>query len=327
MKPPCAGDVRLVGRGRVGGRRPRIRLHGSLAVVDGLEQLPERLRERRRLLGQPAQLVELLARLAHGAAADDRRLAERRERRAAALRERRQAGQEGVEPGRGGAQVAQHGLLGGGELAQPQHVRDRARPGSAGAGRTRPPARRCAWPPPPRCRPPRGRSATRPPGAGRARRRRCPRAATTRSMVRVWRASIRSVWVVSRSPGCARRSAALRSSGRPASPAPSSPMMSRRRSAYGRRTMLFTRSSGIVEVVWATGTRPPSGIRSPELPGWQSTKYSPMNDCGRISQCASRRRSAKPGSVIFDLHDARAGAARRLRPRGRSSCPPARRRP
>ena len=63
--------------------------------------------------------------------------------------------------------------------------------------------------------------------------------------------------------------------------------------------MLFTRSSGIVEVVCVTGTRPPSGIRSLEVPGWHCTKYSPMNDCGLISQCASRRRSANPGSVTF----------------------------
>ena len=76
-------------------------------------------------------------------------------------------------------------------------------------------------------------------------------------------------------------------------------MMRRRRSAYGRRTMLLTRSSGIVELVCASGTVPPSGIRSGDEPGWQSTKYSPMNDWGRISQCASRRRSAKPGSVTL----------------------------
>ena len=43
--------------------------------------------------------------------------------------------------------------------------------------------------------------------------------------------------------------------------------------------MLLTRSSPIVEVVWLTGTRPPSGIRRGEVPGWQSMKYSPMNDC------------------------------------------------
>ena len=63
--------------------------------------------------------------------------------------------------------------------------------------------------------------------------------------------------------------------------------------------MLLTRSSPIVELVWLTGTRPPSGIRRGEVPGWQSMKYSPMNDCGRTSQRASERRSARPGSVTF----------------------------
>ena len=52
-----------------------------------------------------------------------------------------------------------------------------------------------------------------------------------------------------------------------------------------------------MELVCATGSRPPSGRRSSEVPGWQSTKYSPISDCGRISQCASLRRSASPGSV------------------------------
>ena len=61
--------------------------------------------------------------------------------------------------------------------------------------------------------------------------------------------------------------------------------------------MLLTRSSGIVELVCSTGTRPPSGSLRSEVPGWQSTKYSPISDCGRISQEASSRRSAKPGSV------------------------------
>ena len=61
--------------------------------------------------------------------------------------------------------------------------------------------------------------------------------------------------------------------------------------------MSATRSIAIVELVCSTGTRPPSGSRSSELPGWQSTKYSPISDCGRISQRASLRRSASPGSV------------------------------
>ena len=63
--------------------------------------------------------------------------------------------------------------------------------------------------------------------------------------------------------------------------------------------MSFTRSIAIVELVCSTGTRPPSGSRSSDAPGWQSTKYSPISDCGRISQRASLRRSARPGSVTF----------------------------
>ena len=175
--------------------------------------------------------------------------------------------------------------------------RDRARPGRPAAGGRRRPGPRDGWRPPPRCSPPRERSGTRPPAPGQRPHHRvgvghealdrpglaCEHAQRLRGLPQ---------------PGWARRSTSLRSSGRPASPAPSSPTMIRRRSTYGRRTMLFTRSSGMVEVVCSTGTRPPSGIRSLEVPGWHCTKYSPMNDCGRISQCASRRRSAKPGSVI-----------------------------
>jgi hypothetical protein len=61
--------------------------------------------------------------------------------------------------------------------------------------------------------------------------------------------------------------------------------------------MLLTRSAGIVEVVCSTGTVPPSGSFSGELPGWQSTKYSPMSDCGLMSQVASLRKSSNPRSV------------------------------
>ena len=46
----------------------------------------------------------------------------------------------------------------------------------------------------------------------------------------LWRRSTPSVSVVSRSAGWARRMTSLRSSGRPASPAPSSLMISRKRS-------------------------------------------------------------------------------------------------
>src|SRR4029450_2190425 len=58
--------------------------------------------------------------------------------------------------------------------------------------------------------------------------------------------------------------------------------------------MSFTRSMAIVELVCCTGRRPLSGIRSSDVPGWQSTKYSPISDCGLISQRASLRRAASP---------------------------------
>ena len=50
----------------------------------------------------------------------------------------------------------------------------------------------------------------------------------------------------------------------------------------------WTRSSGICDVVCETGTVPPEGSTVPVLPGWQSTKYSPISDCWRTSQAASR---------------------------------------
>ena len=45
-----------------------------------------------------------------------------------------------------------------------------------------------------------------------------------------------------------------------------------------------------------TGTTPPlfSGL---PLPGWQSMKYSPMTDCGRVSQVALSVNFVKPGCV------------------------------
>ncbi len=72
--------------------------------------------------------------------------------------------------------------------------------------------------------------------------------------------------------------------------------------------MLLTRSAGIVEVVCSTGTVPPSGSFSGELPGWQSTKYSPISDCGLMSQVASSRKSSKPGSAISTVTTALGGS-------------------
>jgi hypothetical protein len=48
-------------------------------------------------------------------------------------------------------------------------------------------------------------------------------------------------------------------------------MISRKRSRYGRRMMLLTRSVGIVDVVFSTGTTPLFGSFSSACPGWQST--------------------------------------------------------
>ena len=105
------------------------------------------------------------------------------------------------------------------------------------------------------------------------------------------------VWLSSRSAGWARRMTSFRSSGRPANPVPSSDRISRKRSLYGRRMTVFTRSGGIVDAVWPTGTRPPSGIARSDRPASQSTKYSPISDWARTSQRASLRRESKPGSV------------------------------
>ena len=73
---------------------------------------------------------------------------------------------------------------------------------------------------------------------------------------------------------------------------------------------LLMRSTGIVELVWSTGTTPdPSvGRRFSDWPGWQSTKYSPIKDWGRISQVASSRKSVKPGWEISAIATALAGS-------------------
>ena len=109
------------------------------------------------------------------------------------------------------------------------------------------------------------------------------------SIVWFWSPRMRSVLVVSRRPGWARRSTVCRSCGRPARPAPSDETISRSRSRYGVRRTLLTRSCGTVEVVFFTGITPlPSlGIFFLLLsPGWQSTKYSPISDWGLMSQLA-----------------------------------------
>ena len=53
--------------------------------------------------------------------------------------------------------------------------------------------------------------------------------------------------------------------------------------------MLLTRSGEIVDWVWLTGIVAPDFRRRELLPGWQSMKYSPMSDWGRVSHCTSER--------------------------------------
>ena len=113
------------------------------------------------------------------------------------------------------------------------------------------------------------------------------------------------------SAGIARRIVSLTSSPRAAKPTPSSEKMIEKRSATGRRMMLSTRSGGIGDVVCSTGIVAPESSSSPFLPGWQSTKYSPISDCGLIVQVALSRRPAKPSPPLLDLDgDQRAGVLR-----------------
>src|SRR5947209_1342166 len=51
--------------------------------------------------------------------------------------------------------------------------------------------------------------------------------------------------------------------------------------------MFWTRSAGIVDCVWDAGIVLPGFSTLPFVPGSQSTKYSPINDCGRDWQKAS----------------------------------------
>ncbi len=77
------------------------------------------------------------------------------------------------------------------------------------------------------------------------------------------------------------------------------------RSRYGRRMMLLIRSIGIVDAVCSTGIVAPGFSRCSAVPGRQSTKYSPISDCGRVSQKASVRSEPKPFWVIAKSTSAR----------------------
>ena len=112
-----------------------------------------------------------------------------------------------------------------------------------------------------------------------------------------WSRSRASTRSVSRSAGLARRIVSFSSGPRAARPAPSSESRIEKRSRYGRRMMSLTRSTGTVEPVWCTGIFAPFGSFAGFVPGLQSTKYSPMSDCGRVSQKTSSRMSPKPSLV------------------------------
>ena len=127
-----------------------------------------------------------------------------------------------------------------------------------------------------------------------------------------WLPRIASVRRVSRSPGQERRSTACTSWGRPARPVPSVAMNRRRRSRAGRRSTSSTRSWGIVPASLASGTVPPSASTWREEPGWQSTKYSPTSDWGRIVQRASRRSGGVPLRLTFTVTIALGGPVREV---------------
>ncbi len=58
--------------------------------------------------------------------------------------------------------------------------------------------------------------------------------------------------------------------------------------------MFWSRSNGIVDSVFLRGIVLPGGSTLPFVPGVQSTKYSPISDCGRDWQKASERNWPKP---------------------------------
>ena len=118
-----AGDGGRVGCRRSGLLRAHVVLDRALAVVDRLEELAQRLGERRRVDRQPPQLGDLLLALPECLRPDVAHLAERLHRRAARLGERAEAREEGVEVRRGAMEVGQQRCLLVGQLAEPRHRR------------------------------------------------------------------------------------------------------------------------------------------------------------------------------------------------------------
>ena len=59
-----------------------------------------------------------------------------------------------------------------------------------------------------------------------------------------------------------------------------------------------------MDSVWLTGIVDPALSVLPYCPGWQSTKYSPISDCGRDWQKASDLKVPKPFCVTCTVTSA-----------------------
>ena len=84
-------------------------------------------------------------------------------------------------------------------------------------------------------------------------------------------------------------------------------MISVNRSRWGIRMMSASRSAGIVENVCEAVSVAPDGSALPYWPGWQSTKYSPISDCGRDWHEASERNAPNPLLVTCTVTSACSG--------------------
>src|SRR5438270_5461626 len=75
--------------------------------------------------------------------------------------------------------------------------------------------------------------------------------------------------------------------------------------------MFWTRSAGIVDCVWLAWIVLPGGSVLPCEPGSQSTKYSPISDCGRDWQNASEWNCPKPFWLACTVTSACSGLSQR----------------
>ena len=84
-------------------------------------------------------------------------------------------------------------------------------------------------------------------------------------------------------------------------------MISVNRSRWGIRMMSASRSAGIVENVCDAFSVLREASAFPYCPGWQSTKYSPISDCGRDWHDASDRKAPNPLVVTWTVTSASNG--------------------